>query len=144
MIREEAVRAVGRYRTESASTVLRGALQDSDRGVRVAACQAWGDREDVEGVDELRRVLAQDKEVEVRLAAAKSLGAIGGSRAIEALGIALEDRDPAIQYQAVQALRGCTGEDFGNDVNLWRRYVNGDTPMPAESISWTDRVRNFF
>jgi len=123
---------------------LQAALGDPDPDVRLAACQAWVKRESAEATPGLIGLLNGDLNPEVRLAAAKALGQRKDPAAVPALGNALEDSDPAMQYQAVMSLRQITGKDFGSDVNQWRQYVKGETPKPANSISITERLRHMF
>ena len=61
-----------------------------------------------------------------------------------ALGAALEDRDPAMQYRAVQSLQAVTGQNFGNDVERWQQYVRGEVPKSREPTSLAERFRNVF
>ncbi len=147
LIRVEIVRALAGYRTAASASALKRALDDRDPDVRVAACEAWGERGGPEAAAKLSEVLASDVDVDVRLAAAGALGETGDPGVVVALGESLEDRDPAMQYRAVEALRKVTGEDFGNDVNRWRQYVQyvkGELPAPPEPISLAERVRRVF
>ena len=48
---------------------------------------------------------SQEREPAVRLAAAEGLGDIGGRQALEALGLGITDRDPAVRMRVVQSLR---------------------------------------
>jgi len=144
LIRIEIVRALSEYPTAAAATTLASALDDSDADVRLAACGAWGRRGGQDAATNLSRVLASDVDMDVRLAAVQALGTAGEPGSIAALGEALEDRDPAMQYAAVQSLREVTGEDFGNDVGRWREFAKGELPRPAEPISVADRFRRLF
>ena len=144
LIRLEIVLAIGQYRTAAADSVLDAALNDSAPNVRMVACRAWGDRGGPEAAAKLSEALRSDVDVDVRLTAAQALGETADPHAVAALGEALEDRDPAMQYQAVRSLRNVTGEDLGNDVNQWRHYVKGEPPDPAEPVSVAQRIRRFF
>lgn len=144
LIRMEIVRALGGYATPEAASALAAALNDPDCDVRVAACEAWGKRGGPEATASLSRVLSSDLDMDVRLAAARALGETGDPGAVVPLGEALEDRDPAMQYLAVQGLRNTTGEDFGNDVSQWRLYVRGELPPAERSISLVERLRRLY
>jgi len=144
LIRLEIVRAIGQYRTPAAASVLDAALNDSEPDVRMVACRAWGDRGGSEAAAKLSAALRSDVDVDVRLTAAQALGETADRNAVAALGEALEDRDPAMQYQAVQSLRNVTGEDLGNDVNQWRHYVKGEPPDAAEPVSVAQRIHRLF
>lgn len=144
VIRAEIVRTLSHYRAEQADRVLRRALKDSDADVRVAACEAWAEREHPDSSKILAEVLSTDLDVDVRLAAARALGETDDPAAVQALGLALDDRDPAMQYRAVQSLREVTGEDLGNDLERWRQYVRGEKPQTRREISIAERLQSFF
>jgi len=144
LIRIEIVRAVSGYPTTAAKSVLDAAIKDSDADVRLVACRAWGRRGGAEAVAKLSEVLSSDMDTDVRLTALKALGETGDARAVAALGEALEERDPATQYQAMQSLRKVTNEDFGNDVGRWRQYVKGEVPDPAKPVSIAEQFRRWF
>jgi len=144
LVRIEIVRALSGYRTSAAASVLSAAAGDSDADVRVAACQALGKQGGPEAAAKLSEVLGSDLDMDVRLTAAKALGDTGDAGAVAALGEALEDRDPAMQYLAVQSLRKVTGQDLGNDVGRWRQYVKGELPARPEPISLAERIRRLF
>jgi HEAT repeat protein len=140
LIRAEIVRTLGAYPGEASGSVLRAALDDPDVEVRTAACEVWGRRGDAEAVTLLSGVLDGDLDMDVRLAAARALGQSNNPAAAPALGRALEDKDPAIQYRAVLSLRKVTGKDFGNDVNKWRQYMAGELPDSGGSASLAQRL----
>jgi HEAT repeat protein len=82
----------------------------------------------------LAGALSGDVDADVRLAAAKALGETKGPEAAKALGEALNDADPAMQYRAVLSLKKVTGKDLGNDVNRWQQYVKGE-PAPPPTLA---------
>jgi HEAT repeat protein len=144
LIRAEIVRALGDYPGPAADAALRPAVNDPDAEVRQAACEAWGKRGGAEAATVLAGVLGGDVNVDVRLAAARALGHVKDPQAVAALGEVLEDKDPAMQYRAVKSLRQITGEDFNNDVNRWRQYVQSGLPQPAQPVTLADRLRGLF
>jgi HEAT repeat protein len=145
LVRIEILRAIAAYPPSEASTaVLQASLEDPEPDVRVAACIAWGERGGPEAVAKLSDALANDANADVRLTAAKALGKTGDRGAVAALGKALEERNPAMQYQAVASLREVTGENLGNDVDQWRQYVKGEPPTPSKPISIAERIRHVF
>ena len=143
MIRVEMVLTLGALNCSVARQALLSAGQDPDDRVRIAACKAWAGIDDESASSELARILSSDMDQDVRLAAAKALGQSGGPHALAALGQALEDRDPAMQYVAMESLKQTSGEDYGRDVRLWKQYVQGETPVREEK-SIAQRVREFF
>jgi hypothetical protein len=52
--------------------------------------------------------------------------------AINALATALKDRDPAMQFAGVEAMKSVTGETkLGNDVEAWRQYADQHSGSPG-------------
>ena len=88
------------------------------------------------------RGAAERRASDVRLAAAKALGETRNPAAVPALGEALADADPAMQYRAVLSLKQATGKDLGNSVDRWQQYVKGEQPAPAPTLG--ERIRNWF
>ena len=66
-----------------------------------------------------------------------------GRRIVEALALALEDNNPALQVRATESLRGVTGENIGRDVAAWKRFIlqSNPTSSPADSTR-IDEPRN--
>ena len=134
LIRLEIIRTMGRYPGPAADAVLKAALSDADTHVRMTACDAWARRGDAQAVVLLSETLRSDVDPDVRMAAARALGETKNPAAVPALGEALADTDPAMQYRAVLALKQATGKDLGNNVERWQQYVKGehiDQPTPS-------------
>jgi HEAT repeat protein len=144
LIKTEIVRALGNYPGPDADEVLRSAVVDPETDIRLAACRAWAKRGGPEATALLAGRLVGDVDFDVRMAAAKALGEGKDPAAVAALGRALDDGDPAMQYRAVVALQNITGKDYGNDVNQWRQYVKGETPKPAKPVSLAERIQKIF
>ncbi len=134
LIRAQIVRTLGEYPSPTSDVILRAAVKDGDNDVRVAACDSWGKRDTVEAATTLAGVLNGDLDHDVRLAAARAMAPLHQQVAINALGDALEDKDPAMQYRAVLSLRQITGQDLGNDVNKWREYARSNRLHPAKPV----------
>lgn len=143
LIRSEIVLTLGALNSESARKSLLAAGKDPNSKVRISVCEAWASIGDEAASNELARILSSDTDKDVRFAAAKALGQVGGPHAVSALGTALEDRDPAMQYLAMESLKQTSGQDYGHDVRLWKQYVHGETPLREEK-SVAQRFWNIF
>ena len=142
LIRAELIRTLLSYPGPTADAVLKAGLSDPEVEVRIAACDYWGSRNNEQSVVLLRETLYGDIDVDVRLAAIKALGATRQPAAADALGEALEDADPAVQYRAALAMEEITGKDLGQNVNRWRQYVKGELPEPQPTLA--ERLRRLF
>jgi hypothetical protein len=141
LIRQAVVRSIAEFRTPMAQQVLEAGLSDENAAVRVACCQALGQRAEAASVPALAKALSSDENVDVRLAAAESLGKIKSPAAIQALVAALDDRDPALQYVGVQSMKSITGKDYGPDVQAWRQVATGANPPSPGEPSVAERIR---
>jgi HEAT repeat protein len=144
LIRAEIIRTLGDYPDPAADSVLKASLNDPDADVRIAACEAWGKRGNTQAAELLAPILSSDVSQDVRLAAARALGKIKDPQAVAALGEALTDSDPAMQYRAVLSLKEITGQDLGNSVDRWQQYVKEGHPLPANATSMADRFKKLF
>lgn len=131
-VRCEILEIVAAFDTAAAASICRGALQDPEPRVRMAACSAWAKRGGPEAVSLLAARYQSDAEIDVRLRALRELGTLGDKEAIPVLARALEDSDPAVQYRAVAALKKISGRDLGNDVNRWREWAADPAGSAAE------------
>jgi HEAT repeat protein len=138
LLRREQIRVSAGCASPIAGETLRAALADSDPDNRAVACDAWAKHGGPQAIPALSDTMKRDAELNVRLAAVRALGKIGGSDAITALGPALEDPVPAMQYRAVQSLREITGKDFGDNAVAWRDYMQN---KPPAEISVVERLK---
>ncbi len=152
LVRQAVIKAIAEFRTPMAQQVLEAGLADQDEMVRVTCCRVLGYRAEAEVADpsysassvaSLAAVLKSDKDVDVRLAAAQALGSIKTPEAVQALAVALDDRDPALQYTGVQSMKSLTGKDYGPNVEAWRQVAAGQTPSAPETPSIAERLRPF-
>lgn len=140
---------VAEFDTSMAHMILLAGLNDTDRDVRMVCCRKLGQRaaksnnmvDQKDSITELRRVLEQDKDIDVRFAAVDALGQIPSTESVRALSGTLHDHDPAMQYAGVQALKRVSGQDFGNDVESWRQFADGENPQIRPTISISQRMK---
>lgn len=144
LVREAIVDTLAVFRTPLASQVLEAGLADEDAGVRLHCCQALGRTGDPAAVPKLARVINSEENIDVRVAAVQALGAINSPDAYTALAVAMEDRDPAMQFAAVNSMKAISGKDLGGDVSVWLQYARGENPAPARDaeVSVARRLRN--
>ena len=142
LVRAAVIRTIAEFRAPISQQVLEAGLADEDAAVRIACCRALGRRAEATAVGHLAQSLRNDKDQDVRLAAAEALGLIKSPESMQALVVALNDRDPAMQYVGVQSMKSVTGKDYGGDVQAWRQLAAGETPPPPKAPSLAERVRS--
>ncbi len=134
-MRMELARTLGRYKTPAAAEGLRMAMKDDSIDVRVAACEGWGLLGGKEAATQLATMVGSETNIDVRIAATNALANIKDPRAVNALGIALDDRDPALRYRAAQSLASVTGENYGSDFVAWREYIRKQAPAESPATA---------
>lgn len=144
LIRGQIIQSAGYLAGPNTLALLRQGLKDADSDVRALACRSLGRLGGPEAVAALAETLGSDTDPDVRVAAVKALGETGQPSAVQPLGMALEERDPAMQYQAVASLRRIAPVDYGNDLERWRQYVKGEPVAPRPPFSLVERVRQWF
>ena len=130
MLRAEVARTLGEFTSPGALQGLRQAVRDEDEAVRAIACKGWGKRRDEEAVQVLAKVVGSDTEFDVRIEAARQLGNFSNSQlALDTLGRALDEKDPAMQLAVTKSLTKLTGRPYGNQVSAWREFFQGKEPQ---------------
>ena len=120
-------------------------MTDENPQVRVVACQALGRRQTAKSLESLGKAVAEDTDLDVRLAAARELGRFRDPAAAQALRPALDDRDTALQGIAMDSLRGITGKrEFANSVPTWRQYLDGGNPSPPPAPSIAESLQKYW
>ncbi len=130
VIRVHMVRALAKLNTPEAFAGLKSSLYDNDEFVRREAVTAMGVTKNPAAVALLGDVLIRDRDYDVRLTAAKSLGQFQSSAANEALVPALDARDPAMRFAAIESLRKSSKVDYRGDTAKWREFAQGGNPEP--------------
>jgi hypothetical protein len=135
-VRARIIGLAAEFNEDAARAICVGGLDDPDAMVRMAACDAWVEIGGSEAVRHLAHRYRSDDDIDVRLHVLRAIGDLGDDEAVPVLAEALEAADPAVQYRAVAALKDVTGEDLGNDVNVWREWAaNPDAPRPTWSLA---------
>lgn len=140
-VREEAIKSIKLLNLPEGYSIIKTATNDEVPFVRMAACDALSELKTEESAHALRHVLQRDSDVDVRHRAAKNLGVYKNDQeTVKALGRALDDKAPSVQFQVMQSLKQVTGQDFDNDIIRWKQFVNGESPDPARKRSMTERL----
>jgi HEAT repeat protein len=129
-VRAAILAVAAEFDTPAAAAICRGAVEDPEPRVRMAACEAWRKRGGPEAVSLLGGRVSADTDIDVRLKAVRELGL-------------LEDPDPAIQYRAVSSLKQVSGRDLGDDVNAWRAWA-ADPNAAGTEWSIAEEFRKLF
>ena len=131
-LRIRAIRGLAQLETQAAAEGLNQAASDEVEKVRIAACEAWGSRGDVQSRNMLLSLAAKDNSSSVRQAAIATLSRFDHPEVMQTLGNLLDDESPAVMYGAVQSLASLTGQDYGGDVEGWKEYLASRTPSVSE------------
>lgn len=131
LMRLHAVKLLGELNCSASIDALVDASKDHNSDVRIAAIQSWSKLPGEVAIGHLQEIIGSDTDVDVRLAATRALGNFHGKQAIEALALALQDNDPALQLRATESLGRVTGESIGRNVNAWRQYVQDALPQKS-------------
>lgn len=130
VIRVHMLRTLAKLNTPEAFAGMKSSLYDSDADVRREAVIALGEAANPEAVSLLGDVLIRDRNYDVRLAAATALGEFRSAGAKEALVPALDARDPAMRFAAIESLRKTSNVDYQGDTAKWREFAMGGNPEP--------------
>lgn len=130
VIRVHMVRTLAKMNTPEAFGGIKSSLYDNDEFVRREAVTALGSSKNPEAVALLGDVLIRDRDYDVRLTAAKSLGEFSSGDAHAALVPALDARDPAMRFAAIESLRKSSKVDYKGDTTKWREFAQGENPEP--------------
>jgi len=119
---------LGESRSPQAVDFLCSLLDDHRLQVNLIAAGALGRIRDPRAVTPLIGAL-RGSSVDLR-AMATALGEIGDARAVEPLLPLLLDEHETVRWPAATALRKITGQDFGTNADVWRRWWQTQKPKP--------------
>jgi HEAT repeat protein len=130
-VRAVIIRSLGNLRDRRARTVVAKAVNDTDNAIiRLEACRALGKVGLPEDATTLARIMTIDKLEDCRIAAIEGIAFLkpDSPRIYQMLIDGMENDDPAIRYECLEALRTMTAKDYGVQVAAWRRELQ---PMLA-------------
>lgn len=118
-MRRLAVLAAGKSNDQAALKTIQSGLDDESVKVRMEACRALGNRSESIAATMLASTLGTTQNKDVRHAAIAAISKHPGAVANNALKLALDNQDPATQDLVIASLRTSTGQDLGNDPDVW-------------------------
>jgi len=134
-MRREAVLALSKSPTPEAEATLIKACGDRVDKVRISACKSLKNRSSVEASKMLATMAQTEDVMSVRLAAIEALGTYKDNDSKAILRQSLDEKSPALQYQATVALREMTGRDFDGNVESWRQFLDaGGGPESDDQV----------
>lgn len=142
-MRRLAVMAAGNVDDQTAVQILEKGMDDDSVKVRMQSCRALGNHTADENVLLLASAVGSETNTDVKHAAMRALQEQSSPKAVEALRLALSDRDPSTQNLAIVSLRGATGKDFGDDPETWIAALDGQ-PIEERPTRFADRLRELF
>ena len=129
LLRLHALKLISTLDCPKTTETLNIATSDPSSDIRIAAVKALQQFPNSESVYQLQEIVANDSDDDVRLAATRALGNIPGQNSVRALGLALNDRNPALQITATESLMRVTGQSsVGRNVVAWQDYVKQVAP----------------
>ncbi len=138
LLRLHAVKLLGELNCPAAIQALDEASHDRTSDIRIAAIKAWGKMPADAAIPHLQEMIGSDTNTDVRLAATRALGNFSGQKAVAAISLALDDRDPALQLRAAESLEKVTGEPLGRNISEWKKYVENVIPDLSKSSANKD------
>jgi hypothetical protein len=133
-VRTEAARVLGRLRAAEAMNLLTGRLEDAVPSVRARAAEALGAIGDARATEPLARCIENDRDRDVRVAAARSLASL------------LTQHPAALPLSRWRAVKSCLHTDASYEVHehsdaiLPAHYENVEHHDSMSHMSHTDAV----
>jgi HEAT repeat protein len=121
-VREHAAALAGKRHWMDAAQPLRGALEDADWRVMLAAAISLGSIQDPEAIAPLAAIAAKDTVWQRRAGAVAGLGRIGRAEVIAPLIAALADKDPTVKATAHDYLQRLCFESFSAEAAKWEKW----------------------
>lgn len=141
-MRREAVLALGSVSSTQSATIIQYAANDSAAKVRMAVCQAIARQSEQIAYPVLQKMLKDEDEDGVRKEAVLALGNFNSTESRGMLTAVLQEKSPAMQFVATEALEKSTGMHYGGNVAKWKSYLAGETPE-ADTPSIAERAADW-
>lgn len=127
-MRREAVLALGSVRSEQSVSIIQFAANDNAAKVRMAVCKAIANQSETAAYPILQKMLKDEDEDGVQKEAVLALGNFNSTESKGMLTAVLQEKSPAMQFVATEALGKSTGLHYGGDVAKWKSYLAGEAP----------------
>lgn len=123
LVRATAIRALARHGSPEHAIVIAEQLTHASPQVRWEAAKGLQRLHNPAIIDVMIKVLQnEDEDADVRMAIADALGQYHEDRVFQALLVALDHSELAVNTHALNSLRTLTGEDFGMNRGAWFRW----------------------
>lgn len=142
-MRRLAIMAAGVSSHPPSRELISTGLRDDSLKVRLATCEVLGRQTDEDAARLLAETAGSTTDLDVRNAALAALANHRSDYAVDALRLALDDRNPATRALAVESLRGATGKDYGDDPTVWIAALDGQA-VSEQPVQIADRVKRLF
>lgn len=129
--RAGAMEALGRIPNDRCTEILINVMETSEKRMRVFAATALGGQKNRRAVDALMQAVHPDtpQHADVKVAAIKSLGAIGDPRSgMFLVRVLASQMHPACGMAASTALKEMTGREFGVDIKSDLKWIAENRP----------------
>lgn len=143
-VRGASVRALGRHGDPEHAPLIIDALADTDDFVRLEATRALQRIHTSDAIEPLLILIDEDQEknTDIRAAAADALGQYREKRVVLGLIGALRDSRLAVNNRVLHALMILTGQNFGLDRPAWLEWYNGTGDVFAGAQPYTYPIFN--
>jgi len=142
-LRARAVQALAKIQNDTVTRALNRASADDIEKVRMAAAKSWGTQKTTPAREMLLSMATSDTSNSVRAIAIRSLGNFEDPEVRQSLAGMIDDRSPAIQYEAAQSLVKLTGRNYGGDFASWKKFLNGEVVPEPEPKTMTAQALEY-
>ena len=124
LVRAQAVRALNQARDPGAEPIYLTAIRETKPAVQLEGAKALRHAPDERAIGRLTELASNDQNNrDVRVWAARALGAYPRLDVARTLVALLETKDFSVSFEARSSLRFMTGKDFHYDTSLWLNWL---------------------